>query len=321
VTSIPRDARRVLRDGALCYLASAHEGGPHTTPVVFAFDAGRIWLTTSRRSVKARTWRRDRAVAGLVRHGDEAVSFRGTARTYDALDLSTWPAATLSGPLLARAATRFSVKNARFFAGYAVDANRVPFAWTPPGRVFVAVRPLEGFVTRAGRVADRWGDVSARAVRSQFAFVPPTRRRSLDLAVPVDVRGPVGSKGAGVLTMSDGDGRLTVVPVTWRRSASEDRYDAAVTGAVAGLAGVTDGCPAALTLDRASTWRAADMTGLLVQGPAEVFDLATVRTGKRAVAARLPAAHPPTEGNTVLVRIRPARLVWWRGWSSGTVTR
>ena len=68
-----------------------------------------------------------------------AVTFTGTVRTYDALDRRTWGAAVAGATSIARATAAFSAKNARFFAGYAVDARQVPFAWTPPGRVFVGV--------------------------------------------------------------------------------------------------------------------------------------------------------------------------------------
>src|SRR6266498_3972190 len=95
--------------------------------------------------------------------GGEVVTFRGRVRTYDALDLLSWLSAAVAGPRLVRAATRFSLKNARFFAGYAVNARRVPLAWTPPGRVFVGVEVKAGalldLVVRT--VAAVWGDWDA----------------------------------------------------------------------------------------------------------------------------------------------------------------
>ena len=320
MSAIPPEARRILRDGVLCYLATSHPAAPHVTPVVYAFDAGRIWVTTSRRSVKARAWRRDRRVAGLIRSGDRAVSFRGTVRTYDALDLSSWPAATVAGPAIVRAATRFSMKNARFFAGYAVDANRVPFAWTPPGRVFVAVRPASGFVLRDGDIVGCWGDAGERPVGSAARFAAPARRRALDLGVPEAVRRAIGAHGLGALTVADATGRSTVIPAAWRRSAAANRYDVALPSSFARAAGAVDGCPASLTLDRASSWRATEMTGLLVQGHADVFDPMAVRGGKRALLARLQAIGGVPVTDAMLARVEARRLVWWHGWTSGTVT-
>ena len=131
--------QRVLEDGQFCAVAAPTPNGPHCTPLVFAYSGARLWLTTSRRSVKARSWRVDPSTAGLIRDGDLSVAFTGSVKTYDALDKRTWGAAVAGATSIARATAGFSRKNARFFAGYAFDARQVPFAWTPPGRVFVGV--------------------------------------------------------------------------------------------------------------------------------------------------------------------------------------
>ena len=61
--------QQVLEDGSFCAVATSTPRGPHCTPLVFASSGGRIWLTTSRGSVKSRAWKADPSVAGLVRHG------------------------------------------------------------------------------------------------------------------------------------------------------------------------------------------------------------------------------------------------------------
>ena len=81
--------QEVLDRGQFCAVAAMTPRGPHCTPLVFASSGARLWLTTSRRSVKARAWRTDPAVSGLVRSDDLAVTFTGTVRTYDALDRRT----------------------------------------------------------------------------------------------------------------------------------------------------------------------------------------------------------------------------------------
>jgi hypothetical protein len=318
-----------LEEGGLCYAAVRTRRGPHLTPVVFVLDGGRVWWTTARGSVKARAWRTDPKVAGLVVSGAVAVSFRGHVRTYDALDPFSWPAATLGAPLLARAATRFTVKNARFFAGYALDAGRVPLAWTPPARVFVRVQPSGGLVLRATSVSS-WGGWVARPLRSGTSYRALPRARGLDLRVPRDVRDAIGGGGSGAMAVASG-ADLAVLPVAWRRVAGEGAYEAAVATAALQATGGIDGGRAALTLDRASTWRAADMAGMLLQGAADVFVPAATARGRRAMLGRLGeiAAHVPRPSHPVpddledlsLVRLRPERIVWWRGWTSGTVSR
>jgi pyridoxamine 5'-phosphate oxidase-like protein len=304
---LPTDAREVLERGTLCHLAVRTSLGPHLTPVVYVLDGGRIWLTTSRASVKARALRRDRDVAGMIRAGAEVVTFRGRARTYDALDPLSWPSAAVAGPRLVRAATRFSLKNARFFAGYAVDARRVPLAWTPPGRVFVGIEVTSGALLdlTGGIVAGKWGEWAGRA-RHTGGRTSSRRRaagRALDLRVPRSVRSLVGNRGEGALALHPEP--TVVVPVRWRRVAREGAYEATLPTTFLELAGGRSGRSfrangvAALTVDRLASWRAAEMAGMLLQGQAEA---------------------PSQEDGVALVRLRPRRVVWWEGWSSGSVS-
>ena len=99
--------QEVLDRGQFCAVAAMTPRGPHCTPLVFASSGARLWLTTSRRSVKARAWRTDPSVAGLVRSDDLAVTFTGTVRTYDALDRRTWAAAVAGATSIARATATF----------------------------------------------------------------------------------------------------------------------------------------------------------------------------------------------------------------------
>ena len=315
MSRVPAAADRILRRGGLCYLAVRTPWGPHLTPLVHVFDAGRLWVTTSRGSVKARAWRRDPEVAGLVIEGESAATFRGRVSTYDAFEPLSWPSAVLAGPRLVEAAARFSLKNARFFAGYAVDAGKVPLGWTPPGRVFAAVRPAAGRVLAGGDLADgpAWGGWRTGA-RYRRAFAPLPSRRGLDLAVPAEVRGIVGTSGTGALAI-EGSGVLTVLPAAWRRSGREGAYEAMVPAPWIDLAGAGPEAPAALTVDRASSWRAADMAGMLLQGTASLFSPRAGGRGRRALLERLGGRE-----DLVLVRIRPHRAVWWKGWSTGAVT-
>lgn len=340
---LPRGAGRILERGTLCHLGVRTARGPHLTPVVYALEGGRLWLTTSRTSVKAQALRRDREAAGLVRAGDVAVMFRGRARTYDALDPLSWPFAAVAGPRLIRAATRFSVKNARFFAGYAADAGRVPLAWTPPGRVFIGIELASGALLdlAAGLVVEEWGewetDPQGIAYRRSYTALPA--RRGVDLRVPRSARSLLGVTGEGALAL--GREEATVLPVRWRRVAREGSYEVVVPLPFLEMAG--DSAPgrgsrrghpwAALTVDRLAPWRASEMAGMLLQGPAEAFSLPVTSRGSRALRGRLEAvlagSRPTGGGNEegmkrledlAMIRLRPRRVVWWRGWSSGTVT-
>jgi hypothetical protein len=312
VSFLSTAVQQVLSEGQFCAVATGTPNGPHCTPLVFAFSGGRLWLTTSRGSVKARSWKGDPSVAGLVRHGDLAVTFTGSVRTYDALDRSTWSQAVAGATSIARAGATFSRKNARFFAGYAFDARQVPFAWTPPGRVFVGVdlertALLDDEGIQEGR--GRWGGEAASHVgfRNVRAGDDPL------LALPGDVREALGAGGEGTLTVSGARGPV-VLPVRWRQEGSA--LLAALPAETLELADAGPDAPVALTIDRAAAWRARDMVGAMVQGTGSLFLLAELGSGAKTARA-LATSIAPAAG--ALVRVAPSRLVWWKGWTSGSV--
>lgn len=303
--------RNVLEQGRFCAVATTTPHGPHVTPLVFASSGGRLWLTTSRRSAKTRAWKTDPSVAGLVRHGDLAVTFTGSVKLYDALDRSTWGDAIAGATSIARATAAFSAKNARFFAGYAIDAKQVPFAWTPPGRVFVGI-DLE----RAALLDDEGVQEGRGRWRGETVSHPTFRRTTKGgdplAPVPDDVRSRLGTDGEGALALV-GDRGPVVLPVRWRLDAGG--LLAALPAETLGLGDAGPDVPAALMLDRASAWRARDMVGAMVQGSAGLYVVDSLGSG-RTSAARLATSIDP-DADTV-VRFAPARVVWWRGWTSGT---
>lgn len=304
----------VLEQGRFCAVAAPTPHGPHCTPLVFASSGGRLWVTTSRRSAKTRAWRDDPTVGGLVRHEDLAVSFTGSVRLYDALDRATWGDALAGATSIARATAAFSAKNARFFAGYAIDARQVPFAWTPPGRVLVGidlerVALVDDEGVQEGR--GRWRGETG----SHGAFRRSTKQDDPLAPLPADVRRRLGTEGDAALTIV-GDRGPVVLPARWR---SEDRsLYAALPAETLALADAGPDSPAALMIDRASAWRAREMVGAMIQGTAGLFaidELGSGATTAAEIAARIDRRAD------ALVRVTPSRLVWWRGWSSGSARR
>jgi hypothetical protein len=311
---VPVPVRRILDEGTFCHVATSTPNGPHVTPMVFAAVGGRVWVTTSRGSVKARAWQRDPRVAGLVRLQDRAVAFTGTATTYDLLDADSWGRSVARSPSLAIAAVRFTRKNARFFAGYAVDAHRVPLAWTPPGRVFAEVRLDRSAILGSGTVSGAWGEwgdavAGTERFRASRAGEPPLAR------VPESVRHRLGSSGDGALALETRAGPI-VLPVRWTVDGA-GLYALAPEETLA-LAGADREAPAALQVDLTSWWRASAMMGAMVRGTGEVAVVARLTSGG-ASAARIAALAGADAVDAAIVRLRARSVVWWQGWSSGTV--
>jgi hypothetical protein len=301
----------VLRRAPFCHVGTRTPWGPHVTPLAFALSGGRVWATTARSSAKARAWRTDPRIGALARDGDDVVTFTGRARTFDALDPLTWIDAVRETPALALATARFAQRNARFFAGYAMDAKRVPFAWMPPGRLLVELS-IEG--------ATRW---TAEAVGRTPRTVIPSRDRfrvtqaEIDVlgALPNEVAGALGRDGPGQLGLEIDTG-IAVLPVRW--AALDAGLVAVVAEAVLSSARPSAPTfPVALGVDRPTWWRAGHMVGAMVQGTGETIVPRRLRSGRRS-AAEVVAAVGGHADRDVLIRIRPARVIWWQGWSSGS---
>ena len=197
------------------------------------------------------------------------MAFTGTVKLYDALDRGTWGAAVAGATSIARATAAFSTKNARFFAGYAFDAKQVPFAWTPPGRVFVGIDLERTALVDADGVQEgrgRWGGGST----SHEAFRRATKGGDPLATLPDEVRGPLGRRGGGALTLV-GDRGPVVVPTRWR--AEEHALYAALPGRPSRSRRRDPTAPAALTIDEPSAWRARDMVGAMVQSSASIYVL------------------------------------------------
>jgi nitroimidazol reductase NimA-like FMN-containing flavoprotein (pyridoxamine 5'-phosphate oxidase superfamily) len=311
VSFLSTAVREVLERGAFCSVAAVTADGPHCTPLVFAQSGGRLWLTTSRRSVKARSWRVDPSIAGLVRHADLAVTFTGSVKTYDALDKRTWGAAVAGATSIARATATFSRKNARFFAGYAFDARQVPFAWTPPGRVFVGVdlertALLDEQGVQEGR--GRWGG----EVASHSTFRRTNAHADPFAGLPHDVASAVGREGDGALAVAAERGPV-VLPVRWR--ADGHALYAALPAETLALAGAGPDATVALAIDSPSVWRARDMVGAMLQGEGASYVDGKVGSGAKSIRQLIDSLAPSAGA---LVRIEPRRVVWWEGWSGGS---
>ena len=329
-----------LDRGRFCYLATRSAGAPHLTPVVFVFHRKRVWVTTARSSFKARAWRHEPYVGALVPWSGGAVGFLGRVQPYDGLDPTTWGSMVRAGPSLGLAAAAFTRRNARFFAGYAVDAHRVPLAWTPPGRVFAAVSVQEAFGFDAQGMRHTEHPTSDGGASSEGMILPLTSaetfRRVRNAAgplasLPPDVAQQIGTGGRAVLSIDGTHDRARaerrpalvgrsvaplVFPARWL-----EHYGvvyAAVDLAALRMAGGGPVLAVAVTADHASSWRARAMTGIMFRGPGTIVIPAQLRTG-RTSAEDLLRMMDADAARSVLVRMAPERLVWWRGWASGTV--
>ena len=234
--------------GRFCAVAAMTPRGPHCTPLVFANSGARLWLTTSRRSVKARAWRTDPSVAGLVRSEDLAVTFTGTVRTYDALGSTD----------LGRGRRRGDVDRPRHRRR---SAPRTPGS-SPATRSMRSRCRSRGPRRVASSSASIWSaPPSLDAARRAGGPGPLGRRRRLAPDLPPregrrraraasrgDRRAASDEIGDGALAVV-GERGLVVLPVRWR--AESGALYAMLPAETLALAGADADAPVALMVDRA----------------------------------------------------------------------
>lgn len=312
---VPAPVRALLAQGSFCHVATSTQHGPHVTPMVFAEAGDRMWVTTSRGSVKARAWARDPRVGGLVRSGKRAAIFTGTVATYDLLDPESWGRSFRESPVIALAAARYTKKNARFFAGYAVDANHVPLAWTPPGRVFAELGIERSAMIEGGRISSAWGEWGDSAGGVERFRVPKSGEGPFD-AVDPRIREDLGAAGDGALALATDEGPV-VLPATWL--VEGPGIYATLPVEILEAAGSGPVVPAALCIDRPSSWRAREMVGAMIRGRGRIAIANALESGVRS-AERLARSAGADPASAAVIGIDAERLVWWRGWDSGTVT-
>jgi hypothetical protein len=140
---LTREAGDILGKASIGMLALRSGRLPLVNPAVFSFARGSVWMTTSRYAAKTMIARRDPRAAFLVDGGTKALLLRGVAEVLDPLKVSSQVRAIFEGPGYALGMAGYALRNAPFFAGYALDIARLPREWMPYNRVVLRLRLTE----------------------------------------------------------------------------------------------------------------------------------------------------------------------------------
>lgn len=137
---LTREASDILFRASIGMLALRSGRLPLVNPAVFSYAGGSVWMTTSRYAAKTLIAKRDPRAAFLVDGGTKAVLLRGVAEVLDPLNIPSQLRAFFEGPGYALGMAEYAVRNAPFFAGYALDLARLPREWMPYNRVVLRLR-------------------------------------------------------------------------------------------------------------------------------------------------------------------------------------
>jgi len=278
---LTRDASEILRRTSIGMLALRSGRLPLVNPAVFSFAGGSLWMTTSRYAAKTIMARRDPRAAFLVDGGTRAVLLRGTIEIFDPLDLSNDIKAVLDGPAYLMGLAGYALRNAPFFAGYALDLTRLPRQWMPYNRVALRLRLADADVVEG-----------APFPPAQAARVP---------AVPAEVSRRLAGVSRGYACWLEG-GLPVIRPAFWEVQRGQV--------SVAPTSGrPRSGSPGALVVESHHRFRPSLMVGACVRG---AFGTGGDET---AVAERYGidiAEVPP------VIELKPERVTSWRGFAVTT---
>src|SRR5947207_1053257 len=207
---LTREASSILGKTSIGMLALRSGRLPLVNPAVFSFAGGSVWMTTSRYAAKTIIAKRDPRAAFLVDGGSKAVLLRGAIEVFDPLNLSNDIRAVLEGPGYFLGMAGYALRNAPFFAGYALDIMRLPREWMPYNRVVLRLRlsdadTVEGVpfpAAQAARVPAVPAEVSRR-----LAGVPRGYACWLEGGMPV-IRPALWEVERGEVTLALSAGRV-----------------------------------------------------------------------------------------------------------------
>jgi hypothetical protein len=278
---LTREASEILGKTTIGMLALRSGRLPLVNPAVFNFAGGSLWMTTSRYAAKTIIARRDPRAAFLVDGGVNAVLMRGALEVFDPLNLSNDVRAVLEGPAYFLGMAGYALRNAPFFAGYALDLMRLPREWMPYNRVVLRLRLSDADIVK-----------SAPFPPAQAARVP---------AVAAEVSRRLAGVSRGYACWFEG-GMPVIRPAFWE--VERGRVSIAPASGKP-----RPGAPGALVVESHHRFRPSLMVGACVRG---TFAASADRA---AIAERygIDASEVPP-----VIDLRPERVTSWRGFAITT---
>jgi hypothetical protein len=278
---LTREASDILRKASIGMLALRSGRLPLVNPAVFSYAGGSLWMTTSRYAAKTAIAKRDPRAAFLVNGGSRAVLLRGTLDVLDPLNVAGQIRTLLEGPGYFLGLAEYGLRNASFFAGYALDLTRLPREWLPYNRVVLRLKVSDADIVEGAPFPD-----------AQPARVP---------AVPAEVSKRLAGVSRGYACWIEG-GLPLIRPAFWE----VDRGQVSV----APTSGhPRAGSPGALVVESHHRFRPSLMVGVCVRGTFAPSTDGVAIAERYAIGL---SEVPP------VIELKPERVTSWRGFATTT---
>lgn len=283
------ESRRLLNEAAIAHFGMVTKRGPHVTPELFAWTAGRFWFATARRTLKARTLAPGSRVGLLLMSGNDRLVISGDARPLDGVRPLTLAASPQESALYPAGLAAFVIRNAPHLAGFMAQGPRAFPRSLSAFRMFIAVRPVAAVLIKDDRIVDSagpWieGIEEGRAEIDPAPFVSP--------AAPEDLADIAESYAADAAVAVETAIGPVVLPASW------DPDDSTVLVATELLerVGAKEG-EVAVEVDRMVGFAMEDKKGVLLRGDMEIVQ----------------------NGRFTRIEMDPNRMTSWRGMGTETL--
>lgn len=276
-------ARQILRAARIGMLALSSSTSPIVNPAAFTYQAGSIWMTTSRYAAKLGMARKDPRASFIVEADGRSVQLQGVLEVFDLRSIRGAVRAAFEGPTFGFSMAGYALKNAAFIGGYLVDLAGLPREWWPQNRLVLRLSPDRVMALDTG--------TAEAAHPSRLPAVPERVAKAVQ-----------GESPAILCWMRRGYPQL--VPALWVADGDE-----VLAWAPDDLAPPHDDIPATLVVEYHHPYRATRMVGACPRGP--------IRMDPSAVKA-VEQRYEMTLRDGVGLRLDARRVTWWQGFEVKT---
>jgi hypothetical protein len=276
-------ARDLLATARIGMLALASGTSPLVNPAAFTYQAGSVWMTTSRYAAKLGMARKDPRASFIVEAGGRSVQLQGVLEVFDLRSMRGALRAALEGPSFGFSMAGYALKNAAFIGGYLVDLAGVPRQWWPHNRIVLRLSP------------DRLAELATGIAEAAHPSRLP--------AAPERVAKAVANESEGFLCWMR-RGYPQLVPALWVADGED-----VLAWVPEELAPPHDDIASTLVVEFHHPYRATRMVGACPRGPVSHEPSAV-----KAVEAR----YEMTLKDGVGLRLATTRVTWWQGFEVKT---
>lgn len=156
--TLPGAVTSTLEEGRQAYVAVPSRNGPHVTPELYAWYAGRLWFASATTTLKSKVLDRDPTTGVLVTVAGRSVLLTGRTEIFDPRAPAALARRATDLPDATQALVRYTVRNASDLMAFVGDTVTGRLGRRlPPIRLLFALDPSAAAFVENDALTDCWG--------------------------------------------------------------------------------------------------------------------------------------------------------------------